>query len=93
MAQNSKINQGTRTQSNGSLETLSCGIDQVDSGLVHVADRNCLVQICMEPILVHRDVQVDNIPILERTLVRNAMADDFVDRCAARLFESIVVQR
>jgi hypothetical protein len=37
----------------------------------------------MEPILVHGDVQIDDVSIPERAHVGNTMADDFVDRCAA----------
>lgn len=45
----------------------------------------------MESAVVEGDVNVEDVPILEDTLVRNTVANDFVGRRADRLGEVAVV--
>ena len=47
----------------------------------------------MNSIKVQGDIDVDDIPIFERPLIRDTMADNFVDRCTATLGEAMVVER
>lgn len=47
----------------------------------------------MKSFVVERNVDVQNIPVLEDSMVRNSVADDFIYRCADRFGEVVVVQR
>lgn len=79
----------------GKIETLSRGLDQADDVWIapgFLAYVICLVEICMVAFEPQRDIKVDNIAIFERPLVGYAMADDFVDRCAYRFWEVVVIE-
>lgn len=58
-----------------------------------VSDVVRLVQVPVVPFVVERDVDVQNVPVLQDPLVGYAVADDFVGRGADRLWEMVVVQR
>lgn len=47
----------------------------------------------MEPVVVERDINIDDVAVLERAPVGNAVADDLVDGGADGLREVVVVQR
>jgi hypothetical protein len=57
-----------------------------------VADVKCFVQVRVETTVVDGDVDVQDVAVLEYALVGNAVADDFVERCAYRLRELAVVE-
>eukprot|EP01139_Manchomonas_bermudensis_P023676 Amastigsp_a841384_207.p2 type:complete len:199 gc:universal Amastigsp_a841384_207:413-1009(+) len=61
--------------------------------LVDVADKERLVEIRVHAVLKDRDVDVDDVAVLERVRVRDAVADDFVDRGADALGVAFVVER
>jgi hypothetical protein len=46
----------------------------------------------MEPILVDRDIAVDDVTILKRSEVRNSMANDLIDTGTETLREFVIVQ-
>ena len=48
--------------------------------------------VAVVAIQVAGNVQINKVPFLERAIVGDAMADDFVDRCAAGFWETVVVQ-
>lgn len=77
------------------FKTVASGLD--DTNAVRVlgclANVVCLVQVAVETAVVECDVNVEDIAVLKRALVGNAVADNFVDRCANRLREMAVVQR
>jgi hypothetical protein len=50
--------------------------------LVCFTDVVRLVQITVEAAVVEGDVNVEDVAVLQRALVRDAVADDFVDGCA-----------
>ena len=52
-----------------------------------------LSPITMMTFTIHGDVDVDDVAVLERAIVRNAVANDLVDRRANRLAKSTVVER
>lgn len=58
-----------------------------------VADIVRLVEVGMVTLVVERNVDVEDVAIKQNSLIRNAVADDLVNRCAARLGEVVVVQR
>lgn len=39
-----------------------------------------LVEIAVEPVVVERDVNVDDVAVLQRAQIRDAVANDLVDR-------------
>jgi hypothetical protein len=43
--------------------------------------------------MVERDVEVEDVAIFKNTLIGDAVADNFVDRCANGFREMVVVQR
>lgn len=51
-----------------------------------------LVQVGVISLVIQRNIDVEDIAVEENTLIRNAVADDFVDGCTARLWEVVVVQ-
>lgn len=51
-----------------------------------------LVQICVETAVVDGDVDVEDVAVLEHSLVGNAVADDLVERRAYGLGEMAVVE-
>lgn len=46
----------------------------------------------MESILVHRNVHIENIAFLQRSSIGDSVADDLIDRSAARAREVIVIK-
>ena len=47
----------------------------------------------MKSILIDSDIQIDDITILQRTVVRYPVTDDLIDRSTQRLREFVVIQR
>lgn len=67
------------------VQALSRCLDNADRIWVReclVADVVCLVEVAVETAVVEGHVDVEDITILEDALVGNAVADDFVGRCA-----------
>ncbi|MNN46538.1 hypothetical protein D3C81_1609220 [compost metagenome] len=58
-----------------------------------MADGEHLAGVAVVTVLDHRDVDIDDVAILQRFVVGDAVADDVVDRGADRLGEALVVQR
>lgn len=67
--------------------------DGVEIRFRFVSDVVGLVQISVKSPMIEGDVDIENIAVLKLPLVRNAMANDLVDRRAHGLWESNVVQR
>lgn len=68
------------------FQALSCRLDDTDGvgvRLSSVANVVCLVQIGMVAFVVEGNIDVENIAVEENTLIRNTVADDFVDGCTA----------
>ena len=68
-------------------------LDEVDARLGHIAQEVGLIQVSVEAIVVGSHVQIDNISILQRSRVWNAVADDLIDGRAAAPWEVIIVPR
>jgi hypothetical protein len=80
---------------NGGIECITRTFhnsDVVRIGKCLVADVVRLVQIAMESTVVKCDVDVDNVAILKRSVVRNSVADDFIDRGADGFGEVAVIE-
>ena len=80
----------------GLVQAFTCGLGHADGiwvGQSLVTNVVCLVQVAVEATVVQRNVDVQDIAILEDSLVGDAVANDFVDRCAYRLGEVAVVER
>ena len=62
-------------------ETVTCGLDNAHGVgvLVGFADVVGLVQVAVEAAVVECDVDIEDVAVLERALVGNAVTDDFVD--------------
>ena len=78
----------------GLCQTLPCGLDQTNSvrvGFGVLSDVICLVQITVVAFVEERDINIEDITVLENPLVRNAVADDLVRRGADGLGEVVVV--
>ena len=62
-------------------ETVTCGLDNAHGVgvLVGFADVVGLVQVAVEAAVVECDVDIEDVAVLERALVGNTVADDFVD--------------
>jgi hypothetical protein len=58
-----------------------------------IADHEHAAGVAVEAVLDHRDVQVDDVTLLQRTRCRNAVAHDMIDRRADRLRERAVARR
>jgi len=48
-------------------------LDQILALLIHIADTECLIQIAMVAVLVHDDVDVHDVTVLQRPGVGNAV--------------------
>lgn len=66
----------------GLHEALVCGLDEELACLARRADDERLVQIAMIALIKDRDVNVDDIPVLQLPSVGDPVADDLVDRGA-----------
>jgi hypothetical protein len=47
----------------------------------------------MVTILVARNINIDNVSILERTIIGNSMTNDFIDGRATGFRKSMIVER
>jgi hypothetical protein len=47
----------------------------------------------VEAVVIEGDVDVEDVAILEDSLVRNTVADDLIDRCTYGLGEVAVIER
>lgn len=61
-------------------------------GLGLVTDIVGLVDVSVETVVVQRDINVDNVAVLEGSLVGDTVADNLVDGRADRLGEVVVVE-
>lgn len=61
--------------SNCLVQTFTSTIHQLACRLAHIANTVCLIHIAMESTIVAGNVNVDNITIFQRTLIRNTMAN------------------
>jgi hypothetical protein len=80
--------------SDGFIQALSGGFDEADIVWIcesFVADVVSLIEITVVALVEKGDIEVEDIAVFEWTLVRNAVADDLVDRGAVRLGEMIIV--
>lgn len=64
----------------------------MSAALVYVADQKGLGTIAMEAIIIHGDVNIDNISIDQGGTVRNSMTHNFVDRGATTFWKLVVIQ-
>jgi hypothetical protein len=78
---------------NGGVEAVAGGLDDADGGGVRRADVVGFVQVAVEAVVVQGYVDVDDVAVLQRTRVGDAVADHLVDRRADGLRELAVVQR
>jgi hypothetical protein len=62
--------------------------------MLHPLGQNiCLVQFSMAPIQADSHIHIDNITLLQLPGIWNAMADNFMHKCAAWFWDEMVVQR
>lgn len=61
--------------------------------LAHIADEESCIGVTMHSVEEARDVEVDDVPILENRRVRNAMTDHLIERRAHTLGIPVVIQR
>ena len=69
-----------RTDFDGLFEAFTADVDEVLCTLADLADVKGLVQVGVHAVKVHAHVQVDNVAVLQRAQVRDAVADDLVHR-------------
>lgn len=50
----------------------------------------CFIEICVHPFIINTDIQIDNIAILQWSIVWNPMTDHFVDRTIREMSLNIV---
>lgn len=74
------------------LQALASGIDKLLAFFVDLTDQVGLIQIAVETTIVAGHVQVDNITLLEHTLVGNAVANDLVDGSAHGFGEVVIIE-
>lgn len=82
-------------QVDGHVQTLSRSLDNANGVGVRpglISDIVGFVQVTMVTVVVQCHVDVDNVTVLERSLVGNAVADGLVDRGADGLGEMHVIQ-
>lgn len=77
------------------LKAVSCGLDNTYAVGVLVGFANVvgLVQVTVEAAVVKRDVDVKDVAVLERALIGDTVANNFVGGCADRFGEVAVVER
>eukprot|EP00981_Chlorochromonas_danica_P001210 scaffold268_cov210-Ochromonas_danica.AAC.5 len=75
------------------LEGLEGDVDQVTHLWRHVTHQNGLGAVAMHSLVIDSDVDIDNVSIAQDRAIRDAMADNFIDRSAAGLGIVIVVER
>lgn len=77
------------------LKAVSCGLDDAHTVGVLVGFANVvgLVQVTVEAAVVKRDVDIEDVAVLERALIGDTVADNFVGGCADRFGEVAVVER
>ncbi len=68
-----------------------CHTDRVRVSLGLVTDIVCLGEGAVVALVIERYVEIDDVTVEEDALVGDSMADNFVDRCADRLGEVVVV--
>mmetsp|Transcript_2815 Transcript_2815/g.4579 ORF Transcript_2815/g.4579 Transcript_2815/m.4579 type:complete len:390 (+) Transcript_2815:31-1200(+) len=77
----------------GFLPAVVRDLDELLARLVDLAHHKRLGAVAVVPVVVARDVDVDDVAVLELVRVRYAVADDLVDGGAARLGKAVVVER
>jgi len=81
------------THINGFLQTFASSVNQFSTLFIDVTNQICCIQISMVSIVEARDIKVNDIAVFQGSLIRNAVADDFIHRCTAGLGEVVIVQR
>lgn len=77
------------------VETLSCRFDEANDVRIRsslVTNVECFIEIGMVSFEPETHVQVNNVAIFERSLIGDAVADDFVDGGAMRFGEVVVIE-
>lgn len=77
---------------NSSHHTSICGVHQIDRWSIWFAHKDGLIQIAMKSVQVWGNVQVDNIALLQDTIVWNTMTNHLIHTRADRFRETVVVQ-
>jgi len=74
-------------------QRLASPFGQQSTGLVDLAAEERRAVVAVYPADVGGDVDLDNVAVLQRAGIRDAVADDLVDRRAARLGEPSIAER
>jgi hypothetical protein len=83
----------THTHAHTVISCPSCAhLDEVLASLVHLSHHKRLVEVPMPAVEVHRDVHVDDVPVLQGPSIRDAVADDLVHAGAHGAREGVVVE-
>lgn len=80
------------THLNGHLQTFTSSINQLAALFVNIANEIRFVQVSVVSVQVAGHIEIDNIAILQWSLIWDTVTNDFVDRCTARLGEVVIVQ-
>mmetsp|Transcript_7387 Transcript_7387/g.21654 ORF Transcript_7387/g.21654 Transcript_7387/m.21654 type:complete len:241 (-) Transcript_7387:233-955(-) len=81
-------------QSKCGCQTFECRPNKALSVSVDLANTECFVEITVVSAqIVRRHIDVDNVSILNFSVIRNSMTNDFVDAGADRFWEVVVIQR
>lgn len=66
---------------------------QMLGGICDFSHRECFIEIRMHVFIIDGNVEIDNVAFLQRAVIRDSMANHFIDRRANGLWELPVVQR
>ena len=59
---------------------------------IHISYLEHRAGIAVNTVVVRRDIDIDNVPVFEGTIIRDTVADYFINRGAQGLGESHVTQ-
>lgn len=76
----------------GLIQTSTSILDQFDSHFIHISNQVRFIQITVKSVMVDGNVDIANITIFELVLVGNPVANNLIDRSAARFRELVIVQ-
>jgi hypothetical protein len=62
--------------------TIVGGLQQVPRGMVALAGHEHFRTISVVAIQITRDIEIDDIPVLQLAIIRNAVTNNFIDRGA-----------
>ena len=69
-----------RTHVDGALEAFTSGVEDVLGTRVDLADEIGFVEISVHAVQINRNVEVDDVALLQRTEIGDAVANSLVDR-------------